>query len=358
MNEALSSQYTSLQSNETIGTNSCKMGMNAMNNYRKINHMTQPTPKPKLRTRALSVGHLRAFEAVARHLNFRVASEELALTQSAVSRQIQALEDEIGVSLFLRHTRSVEMTGAGSQLLRAVMPSLENIDGAVRQIRRTAGRKIVSISTWASFSTQWLIPRMEAFQHDHPDIDLRIEATDSAVNLETSDVDLVLRYAKPSSVPKHARRLFGEQLAVVASPWLMKSSRSIKKAADLSHFSLIEADHDNRFKHNEWLTWERWLVGQKQPDLEPKRWMYFNYSHQIVQAALTGQGVALCRMPLISDHLAKGDLIELLPTERMETPLAYWLIVGPRSHLRPEVQAFCEWLISQAAITSAAMGET
>lgn len=313
--------------------------------------------KPKLRTRALSVGHLRAFEAVARHLNFRIASEELALTQSAISRQIQALEDEVGVNLFLRHTRSVEMTGAGSQLLRAVMPSLENIDGAVRQIRRTAGRKIVSISTWASFSTQWLIPRLDAFQHDNPDIDIRIEATDSAVNLDTSNVDLVLRYAKPGSVPKDATRLFGEQLAVVASPWLMKSNRAIKTAADLSHFSLIEADHDTRFKHNEWLTWQRWLDVQKLPDLEPKRWLYFNYSHQIVQAALTGQGVALCRMPLIADHLAKQDLIELLPTERLETPLAYWLIVGPRSHLRPEVQAFCEWLIAQAAITAAAMDE-
>jgi LysR family transcriptional regulator, glycine cleavage system transcriptional activator len=279
------------------------------------------------------------------------------LTQSAVSRQIQALEDEVGVSLFLRHTRSVEMTGAGSQLLRAVLPSLENIDGAIRQIRRTAGRKIVSISTWASFSTQWLIPRMEAFQQDNPDIDLRIEATDSAVNLETSDVDLVLRYAKPGSVPTHATRLFGEQLALVASPSLLKNKRSIKTAADLAYFALIEADHSHNFKYNEWLTWQRWLDVQKLPDLEPKRWLYFNYSHQIVQAALTGQGVALCRLPLIADHLEKGDLIELLPTERMETPLAYWLIVGPRSSLRPEVQAFCAWLIAQATLTRETVGE-
>lgn len=319
---------------------------------------TPALPKIKLRTRALSVGHLRAFEAVARHLNFRIASEELALTQSAISRQIQGLEDEVGVSLFLRHTRSVELTGAGSQLLRAVMPSLENIDGAVRQIRRTAGRKIVSISTWASFSTSWLIPRMEAFQHNNPDIDIRIEATDSAINLETSNVDLVLRYAKPSSVHAHATRLFGEQLVLVASPHLLKSKRSIKTAADLAHFSLIEADHDTRFKHNEWLTWQRWLDAQKLPDLEPKRWLYFNYSHQIVQAALTGQGIALCRMPLIADHLAKGDLVELLPSERLETPLAYWLIVGPRSHQRPEVQAFCEWLLAQAALTRQTIGET
>ena len=85
-----------------------------------------------LRTRAIAVGHLRAFMAVARHLNFRAAADEMALTQSAVSRQIQALEGEIGVPLFLRHTRAVELTSAGTQLLRAVSPSLERIDSAVQ----------------------------------------------------------------------------------------------------------------------------------------------------------------------------------------------------------------------------------
>src|SRR3990167_8461789 len=98
------------------------------------------------RTRPISAGHLRALEAVARHLNFRAAAEELSLTQSAVSRQVQSLEDEVGVALFLRHTRAVELTSAGAQMLRAVVPSLERVDSAVRLIRRTAGRKSVAIS--------------------------------------------------------------------------------------------------------------------------------------------------------------------------------------------------------------------
>ena len=135
------------------------------------------------RTRPLSAGHLRALEAVARHLNFRAAAEELSLTQSAVSRQIQALEDEVGVALFLRHTRAVALTSAGAQLLRVVVPSLERIDATVRLIRRTAGRKSVAITTWASFASMWLIPRLEAFQREYPDIDIRIDATDNAVDL-------------------------------------------------------------------------------------------------------------------------------------------------------------------------------
>ena len=175
------------------------------------------------RTRPIGMGHLRAFEAVARHLNFRAAAEELSLTQSAVSRQIQSLEDEVGTSLFLRHTRAVELTSAGGMLLRAASSALERVDHTVRHIRQNAGRKSVAITTWASFASMWLIPRLEAFQRDHPDIDIRIDATDSAVDLATADVDMALRYAVPQAVPPGAVRLFGEKLTPVASPWLLQS---------------------------------------------------------------------------------------------------------------------------------------
>jgi DNA-binding transcriptional LysR family regulator len=310
-----------------------------------------------LRTRPLSAGHLRAFEAVARHLNFRAASEELALTQSAVSRQIQAMEDEIGVALFLRHTRAVELTSAGGQLLRAVVPSLERLDNAVRLIRRSAGRKSVAITTWASFASMWLIPRLEAFQSEHPDIDLRIDASDNLVELDTADVDIALRYARAGSVPANAIRLFGEQLTPVASPWLIKSGHALKRGADLAHFALIEAGDGHRNQSLELLAWRRWLDAYNFKQLEPKRWLYFNYAHQIAQAALTGQGVALARMPLVADSLASGDLVEILPEMRLDSPLAYWLIVGPRAAERPEIVAFCGWLQAQAALTRVAMGK-
>ena len=310
-----------------------------------------------LRTRPIGVGQLRAFEAVARQLNFRAASEELSLTQSAVSRQIQALEEEVGVALFLRHTRAVELTSAGGQLLRAVVPALERLDNAVRMVRRTAGRKSVAVTTWASFASMWLIPRLEAFQSDHPDIDLRIDASDVCVELDTADVDVALRYARAGSVPSHAIRLFGEQLTPVASPWLIKSGRPLKRGSDLAHFALIEAGDGHRNQNLELLAWRRWLDVHQFPSLEPKRWLYFNYAHQIAQAALTGQGVALARMPLVADSLASGDLVEILPGMRLDSPLVYWLIVGPRATERPEIKAFCAWLQAQAALTRTAIGE-
>lgn len=315
-----------------------------------IERMTMNQP---LRSRPIPVGHLRAFEAVARHLNFRAAAEELSLTQSAVSRQIQAMEEDVGVSLFLRHTRAVELTTAGAQLLRAVLPSLERMDSAVRQIRRTAGRQSVALTTWASFASMWLIPRLESFHNEHPDIDIRIDTTDVAVDLDTSDVDLALRYCHPGTLPAGAVRLFGEQLTPVASPWLLKSGHALQRLEDLAHFTLIEVSDAHRTHHLEWLTWRRWLDINQAPHLEPKRWLYFNYAHQIAQAALTGQGVALARLPMVADSLATGALVEVLPGRRLDSPLAYWLIVGPRSAQRPEVAAFCSWLQVQAALTRA-----
>jgi LysR family transcriptional regulator, glycine cleavage system transcriptional activator len=309
-----------------------------------------------LRTRPISAGHLRAFEAVARHLNFRAASEEMALTQSAVSRQIQSLEEEVGVPLFLRHTRAVELTSAGAQLLMAVSQSLPRIDNAVRAIRQSAGRRSVALTTFASFASMWLIPRLEQFQRDHPEIDIRIDASDTAVDLDVADVDLALRYGPLAHMPTSAVRLFGEQLTPVASPWLLKTSPPIRKPADLAPFALIEAG-DAHHTHLEWLTWRRWFDEQGLTKLQPKRWLYFNYAYQMVQAALTGQGLVLARLPMVAESLANGDLVEVLPAQRMDSPMAYWLIVGPRSAQRPEIRAFCEWLMVQSKLTRQTIGE-
>jgi LysR family transcriptional regulator, glycine cleavage system transcriptional activator len=125
---------------------------------------------------------------------------------------------------------------------------------------------------------------------------------------------------------------------------------------DLSRFALIEAG-DAHYTHLEWLTWRHWLDEQQQPKLQAKRWLTFNYAYQMVQAALTGQGVVLGRTPLIAEHLASGELVEPLPHTRIESPHAYWLLVGPRAAGRPEIAAFTAWLREHARITRERMGE-
>ena len=107
----------------------------------------------------------------------------------------------------------------------------------------------------------------------------------------------------------------------------------------------------------EFAAWQRWFDRHQEPRLQPKRWLYFDYAYQMVQAAIAGQGVVLARMPLIAEALARGDLIEVLPGKRIDSPLSYWQITGPRAASRPEIVAFCAWLDTQAALTRQAIGE-
>lgn len=314
-----------------------------------------------VRRSPLSVGPVRALEAVARHLNFRAAAEELHLTQSAVSRQIRALEDELGATLFSRGTRHVELTAAGATLLRAVAPWLDRLDATVRQIRLTRGRRVVGVTTFASFATLWVIPRLMDFQKRHPDIDIRIGASDQIVDPETGDaaeIDAALRYCLPAQAPAGAIRLFDELLTPVVSPWLLDHSQSggatLREPADLARQALME--EDSSLPSSEYICWAHWLRQQGLPGLQPARWLYFNYTHQQVQAALAGQGVALARLPLTVEALQRGDLVEPfrhIRGTRVPTPYAYWLVASASPS--PEVQQFCDWVVEEAAATRRAV---
>ena len=313
------------------------------------------------RQRPLSLGNLRAFEAVARRLSFSDAADELHVTQSAVSRQIKSLEDELGAPLFSRGTRHVELNGAGSTLLRAVAPWLDRLDASVRQIRQARGRRAVHLSTFPSFASLWLIPQMEAFQRSHPDLDIRVSATDRIVDLEEPDLDVVLRYCSPRDVPPGSVRMFGEVITPVINPGLAEQIRAgqappLSTAADLAEYTLAEED-DNR-PSSEFLSWRHWLESRGQPRLQPRRWLYLNFTYQQVQAALAGQGIALGRVALVAEQLERGDLIEPFgPSGRISSPFAYWLIVSPNSRDRDEVKQFCAWIETRAAQTRQAIGE-
>jgi LysR family transcriptional regulator, glycine cleavage system transcriptional activator len=309
--------------------------------------------------RPLAVGPLRAFEAVARRLSFSAAAEELFLTQPAISRQIKALEDELGAPLFVRGTRKVELTGAGVQLLRGALPLLQRLDTTVRQIRSARGRRHVSLSTFASFASLWLLPRLPAFEKTHPDIDIRISASDTMTEIDDPEIDLILRYCHPDAVPVGALRLFGEVITPTVSCALSQQAERghappLHEPADLAQHTLLEED-DHR-PSAEFLSWRTWLREQGVPRLEPLRWLYLNFTYQQVQAALAGGGVALGRLPLIIDSLSRGELVEPFgPSRRVESPFAYWMfdlagLRGERS-IRPEVTAFAQWLGEQAALT-------
>jgi LysR family glycine cleavage system transcriptional activator len=313
------------------------------------------------RQRPLSLGSLRTFEAVARRLSFSDAADELHLTQSAVSRQIKGLEDDLGAPLFTRGTRHVELTGSGSALLRVVAPWVAKLDAGVRQIRQARGRRVVQLNTFPSFASLWLLPQMEAFQRDNPDLDIRVTANDRMVDLDEPELDITLRYCSPQATPPGAKRLFGEIMSPVIGPRFADRIRAgdappLATPADLAEHTLAEED-DHR-PSAEYLSWRHWLTVQGQPRLQPRRWLFLNFTYQQVQAAIAGQGVALARVPLVADQLERGDLIEPFgPAGRVASPFAYWMITTPASAGRDEVRKFRDWLESRATRTREAMGE-
>ena len=307
-----------------------------------------------IRQRPLGVGPLRAFEAVARRSSFRAAGEELHLTQPAISRQIRSLEDEIGATLFLRGTRHVELTSAGAALLRAVAPALDRLDASVRQIRSQGARQRITVTTFASFASMWLIPRLQDFQRQHPAVDIRVSAADAMADADDPEIDLALRYARLDPVPEGAEPLFDEVLTPVVSPALMAGSRTPWRPADLARHTLLEED-DHR-PSSDYLSWRRWMGLKAPAGLEPRGWIYLNFTHQQIQAALAGQGVALARVPLVHEALARGELVEPFgPAGRVSSPFAYWLLRWPARPESPHLRAFEAWVLAQAAQTRAAL---
>jgi DNA-binding transcriptional LysR family regulator len=310
-----------------------------------------------LRTRPLSIGPLRTFECTARLLNFRAAADELALSQSAVSRQIQALEEELGATLFLRQSRTVELTEAGAILMRNTSVLLQQLDNTVQQIRQSGKRRSIAVTTFASFASMWLIPRLAEFQNTYPEIDIRIDASDKLIDLNTSDIDIAIRFGLASRMPANAKHLFDDTMVAVASPHLLEKEGAIQTPADLARFTLIEAS-EPLGTHLEWLTWHHWLKANGMPGFHPQRWLHFNYAHQMVQAALSGQGVVLARPPLIAESLANGDLIDVLPGKHSKSPMAYWLLVGSAASHREQVKAFCDWVLQEASKTQTLISKT
>jgi LysR family glycine cleavage system transcriptional activator len=271
-----------------------------------------------------------------------------------VSRQIQGLEDELGAALFVRGTRKVELTSAGLALLPVVAPFLDQLDATVRQLRSRERRAPVAVTTFASFASLWLLPRLATFQQAHPDIDIRISAADALAELDDPEIDLALRYCHPKDAPAGSTRLFGEVMTPVASPALLARQR-LKAPADLARHTLLEED-DHR-PSAAYLSWHHWLREKAPARLAPRGWMYLNFTYQQIQAALAGQGVALARLALVGEALERGDLVEPFGAEgRITSPFAYWLVRWPARRERAPLAAFERWLVQEAQRTRAGLG--
>ena len=286
---------------------------------------------------------MRGFEASARLLSFTLAAQELSLTQSSISRQVAALERQIGKPLFVRRTRALELTAPGHRLLAAVQQTLRQLDRTVDAIRGDGHPTRITLATYASFASLWLVPRLAVFQREHPGIDIRIDASDRFVDLEAEGVDLAIRWTRPSSVPHDALQLLEEEITPAISPLLLeRSAVSLREPKDLFQLPLLELD--DVMPTSIASAWPRWFSFAGVRAAPPAPRLLFTFIDQSVQAAVRGQGVVLGRSPFLEDLTASGDLVTPFPKLRMPTGYCYWIVESPSARDAPHVAAFRTWV--------------
>jgi DNA-binding transcriptional LysR family regulator len=290
---------------------------------------------------------LKGFEAAARHLSFTKAGGELFLTQSAISRQVQALEEQLGVKLFQRRTRSLLLTDEGQRYYKAVRAALDDLRAATASVRKDAGAAILTVSTTVTFASLWLVPKLAGFQSAQPGVQVRLVAENRLQDLDRERIDIAIRYCPPAVAGRGATKLFGERVLPVVSP-KVAARLKLARPEDLVRAVLLEYDG---VPHTVWLTWPVWFETMKVPMPRPAGTLQFTQYHQIIQAAVAGQGVALGRVPLVDQLLRTKALVA--PFGRTRTTAAesraYYVVVNPRAAGRPEAQAFVEWLQSIVA---------
>ncbi|TMG84447.1 MAG: transcriptional regulator GcvA [Betaproteobacteria bacterium] len=297
-------------------------------------------------SRLPSLDLLKGFDAAARHLSFTRGAEDLFLTQSALSRQIQTLEEQLGVALFERRHRELRLTDAGQILHTCAKNVLDELAHAVAKIRREQSTQPLTVSTNQPFAAMWLIPRLSQFRELHPDVDVFISADNRIVDLERERIDLAVRYCTEAMAPPGSPRLFGERLVPVCSPSLAADrERPLKRPEDLARHTLLHIDDERgRFP---WLNWSVWLAAIGIRDLEPAGSLRFNHFDQVMQAALGGQGVALGRVPLIDSLLRERRLVAPF-RDKYATSRAYFVVTTNQASMRPAARAFVEWLCEEA----------
>jgi len=284
-----------------------------------------------------SLNGLRVFEVVTRHLNFRLAAEEIGVTQGAVAQQIRGLEAELGLKLFDRLPRTLSLTEAGQSYVTNIRRAFELISEATETLKPEPLHLTISVTP--TFASKWLIPRLPDFTATHPNIDLRILASDRIANFQTDAVDLAVRHGRPPFGPNlNAELLFNHIIIAVGSPLLVEKLGGPSQGDNLAHYPLLHDGHD---------LWPQFLeLAFPHTPLAGAKNIRFNQTSLAIEAAIAGQGLALTSTFFVEDDLAAGRLLRVLPTEL--TVGTDFYVVSPRKPRHPaSVAAVRNWLARQ-----------
>jgi LysR family glycine cleavage system transcriptional activator len=287
---------------------------------------------------------LRAFEAAARHLSFLKAAEELHVTPGAVSQQIKALEDLLGVTLFRRLPRGVLLSDAGQRYGKRLGELLDGVEAATAALKRDSASAVLTVSTTTSLAARWLIPRLGSFSAAHPGIVVRVSAENALVDFATAEADIALRRTKAAFPGLRSERLLPEEVFPVCSPALAAGPPPLRTLEDLRHLTML---HEDIIPGGIELDWSDWLTALSARHIEVREGPRFTYSHMSLQAAAAGLGVALGNNVLAGGDLASGLLVRPF-VESVPSPFSYWLVCPEATAERPKLRAFRDWIMAEA----------
>ena len=295
---------------------------------------------------------LRAFEAIARHLSFAKAAQELHVTPAALSHQIRALEEQLGLELFHRRARAIELTEAGRLIYPGIHAGFESVRNAVGQLERTRDQNIVVISATPGLVAKWLMPRLWRFLRAHPDIDARVSATMKVADFSAEGVDVAIRLSKRLMPDLHAQKLFEDSMLPVCAPRLVE--QGLRKPADLARFPLIHYDFATSMHAPP--VWADWFPIAGLQGMDITRGLRVNAADHALDAAVSGAGVVLSHKLIASDDVHAGRLVCPFGPELPLTS-AYYFVCPEGHETRPNVRAFRDWLFAEMEETKVKWAE-
>lgn len=289
-----------------------------------------------------SLKFLKTFQVAAARLSFKAAAEELFITPSAVSHQIKALEEQLGVPLFERGPHSLTLTEAGTHYLQHMESLFARLESVTEQLQVRYGRGVVRLHMPPFFATELLLPKLQSLLEAQPDTDIHINTAMAPLQSHPADADvsIVVNAAPESGLDCH--KLFSQAFVPACAPLLLLRN-PINVVADLNQHTLIV--HEARRNG-----WERWAesVGTR---LRPKKIVRFDTMHAAAEAAAHGVGVALVSSRLGNERFAQGSLVRLFDTE-LETGESYFLLLRREDATRPDVRALTQWLLNEFAVAA------
>lgn len=292
---------------------------------------------------------LRAFEASGRYSSFTGAAKELLVTQGAVSRHVSLLEDWLGVKLFLRTPRGIELTRKGETYIRALSSVFDQIDYATREVRDEADGSVLRLKLPPTFAMRWLVPRLTRFQVRHPKIAIQVVTSHEPANFRLEDIDVsVHSHPFPPEGQGH-RRLFREVLMPVCSAALLQRGPALDEPTDLARHTLLSSRHRP-------MDWSRWLVEAGLTELDSAGRIDFDNAALAYQGAIDNLGVMIAVRALIEEDLANGRLVAPFDLQ-VATPGAYYLACASVASKSPQLLAFEAWLMEEAEAYERSTGE-